>query len=695
MRIFRRIRGKSKTLIFVLAFSMILQGCGNTIDDNASEADITVKEESKETNENVSSTSEETNESDVEANAEEERLRAEAEAKKAEEERLKVEEEAKKAAEEAKKAEEERLKAEADAKTAEENRLAAEAEAKRLEEERLKAEAEEENELTPTQLTSINMLNYMTVLTWRINTSRGNQLFLETARTSLYNDTNLKAVDTKTQNKIKELVGIIDEYRMVDVKRERLQFIYEQNQAQALRQAIPNPMGLLSAVQSGSMLKAAASVVYMAVDSASSYNLATNQAELQFIKEGWELDDAETKTLQNSTTAQFDYMCNMVRDYDLPDEYVVRDTDVKAFVEWSGKTNLRQKIDWLTANESIYQKFGPYWLELVKDYYENEEYKKCIDAINHYEAISAKITRKDGDYANVLPMVIIASKEVLPKNEYIDTARNYCAAIKNNTKDADWTLRYFAAQIYLDLYVLTNNKEDLKNAYDIAYYNVNTLVDEQRSLNTAYLDPIQTVEAEKGATKRVKEEIKQYNKLLKEERKVAVPPVSEALYLNLDLLFALADKRGVASSERDKIENLIHENGEDLFLTKILDNRFRKNGNSIDGDDLQISFDGKELIIPVTCYSDRSQVIVSINGIDILDDWTVSEVTRPKNNNFSDFTVALKSAKGKSYKYQSGDRILITVIPVIESPEETVEFTYEAVSVKRALFINDIKFERK
>ncbi len=45
---------------------------------------------------------------------------------------------------------------------------------------------------------------------------------------------------------------------MITEKRERLEFIYEQNRAQALRQAIPNPMGLLSVVQSGNYLKAAA-----------------------------------------------------------------------------------------------------------------------------------------------------------------------------------------------------------------------------------------------------------------------------------------------------------------------------------------------------------------------------------------------------------------------------------------------------
>ncbi len=55
-----------------------------------------------------------------------------------------------------------------------------------------------------------------------------------------------------------------------------------------LRQAIPNPLGLLSTVQSKNLLKTAISVLYMTVDSALSYLSATSQAELQFIQNGWE-----------------------------------------------------------------------------------------------------------------------------------------------------------------------------------------------------------------------------------------------------------------------------------------------------------------------------------------------------------------------------------------------------------------------
>lgn len=559
---------------------------------------------------------------------------------------------------------------------------------------------DEDSELTTTQLNSINMLNYMTVLTQQINESKGNQIFLESARSALYNDTNLNAVDTKTQAQITQLVGVIDNYRMIDVKRDRLEYINEQNRAQAMRQAIPNPVGLLSAVQSGSMLKAAASVLYMAVDSASSYTYAMNQAEQQYIKEGWELDDEEMKSLQSSTTAQFNYMCNMVRDYDLPGDYVVRDDDIKNFVTWTKKTNLVSKITWFEDNEKTYSKFRPYWIELIKDYYDAEEYEKCIAAAHQYEMISTRIIRKDIDYANVLPMIIISAKETMTEDEYVKLATEYCSLICENTKDADWSLRYFVAQIYIDIYALTHDNEYLEKAYDIAKYNVNIMVEEQRAMNVAYLSPIEEVKAEKDATKREKEEVKQYNKLLKEERKIALPPVSEALYLNCDLLFSLMEQLGNDPEEMEEIEAILHENDDNTFLTEALDKRFRygNESDSLNLEDIRVDFDGDEIEIPAIFISDHSKISVVVTNKEKktdIEDWVVSKVDRNKKTDCSEFMVFYKSKEGKSYKYKDGETVKIIVTPVIESPEDTIIFNYDVVGKKIAFFFNEIKFERK
>ena len=194
-----------------------------------------------------------------------------------------------------------------------------------------------EDDLSPTQRNSINMLNYMSTLTQKVNESSGNQMLLEELYSSLVSDIYPNAVDTKTQAQITSLMDTIANYQMITEKRNRLEYIYEQNRAQALRQVIPNPVGLLSAVESGSLLKAAASVLYMAVDSASSYKAATSQADLQYIQEGWELEDQEKAELHNSTKSALNYMYDMVRDYDIEGDLALSQEHIEDFVEWSGK----------------------------------------------------------------------------------------------------------------------------------------------------------------------------------------------------------------------------------------------------------------------------------------------------------------------------------------------------------------------
>lgn len=561
----------------------------------------------------------------------------------------------------------------------------------------------EEDGLTPTQRNSINMLNYMSTLTEKINTSNGNQLLLESAYSSLVNDIYPNAVDTKTQVQITSLMDTIENYRMITVKRERLEYIYEQNRAQALRQAIPNPVGLLSAIQSGSILKAAASVLYMAVDSVSSYKVATSQADLQYLQEGWELEEQESAELHSSTKDALTYMLNMVRDYDFDGDYALSEEAIKDFVKWSGKpeSQLIRKIEWFESHETAYRDFGPYWLELVKDYYNSEDYGKCLEAVRQYEAVSTRIYRKDIDKATALPMVIIAAKETLSNAEYIEIADQYCHEICDNTKDADWSLRYFTAQIYMNLYSLTKNSAYLNSAYEIAFDNVNVLVDDQRALNKAYMEEIQEAEPDKDATKREKDEIKKYNKLLKAERKVALPPVSEALYLSADLLFTLAEEKDISAEEQGRIEAVLHESGDNIFLTQALDNRFWFGNKSreMDADEIAISFDGEKLSIPAACVTDSSSIRVTISGSKkdtLIEDWTVIKVRRPKKSeDCSEFTVWFESETGKDLKYQVGESVTIEVIPVAETPDENLTFMYNVKPDKKFLIFDGIKFERE
>lgn len=550
-----------------------------------------------------------------------------------------------------------------------------------------------------TQRNSINVLNYITFLSQEINDSKDSRVFLETAYSALINNTYPNAVDARTQAQITSLLDTLEGYRMITVKRERLEFIYEQNRAQALRQAIPNPVALLSVVQSGSLLKAAVSVLYMTVDSAAKYSSASSQADMQYLKDGWELDDAEAAVLHNSRKTAFSYMLSMVRDNSLPGDLALNEAAIQNFVSWKNNPNIVRRIAWLETNRETYKAFGPYWLELVKDYYDHEDYRKCLEAIERYESVTTRIFRKDYDYAKVLPMALIAAKMIMGTDEYVSIADRYTEAILQNTGDSDWMLRYFVAQSYLDLCSCTGNRAYIEKAYKVVFDNVNVLVDSQRELNSAYLAPVQEASVGKGATKREKSEVKQYNKLLKAERKIALPPVSEALYLNCDMLFALAQELKINSDEQNRIESILHENGEKIFLSDALDNRFWFSKRSeIKSEDILVSYDGEKLSLPAASITDRSSIVVSVsgkNGKAFFRDWTVESVERPKKAGFDEYTVILSSKESASYKFQSGDIVTVSVMPIQESPEYTFEFVFEVIPVKKALVFNDIEFERK
>ena len=553
-------------------------------------------------------------------------------------------------------------------------------------------------EMTATQRNSLNMLNYLTVLTQEINDSKKSRLYVESAYSSLLNNTYPNAVDSRTQAQLTNILDTLEAYRMVDVKRERIQFIYEQNKAQAMRQAIPSPMSVLNVVQSGSVLKAAISVVYMAVDSYSSYSSYAAQADMDFLKEGLELDDEENAELHQSRKQAFTYMLNMVRENNLQGDYALSEDTVKEFVTWKNNTNVVRRISFLESNKEAYQAFGNYWLLLARSYYEAGEYKKCLDSVNEYEKISSRIFRKDYEYAKILPLAIVAAKEVYSKERYKAVADKYTQIIIDNSDNNDWTSRYFVAQIYLDLFTQTKDKSYEQKAYKIAYDNVNYLVDEQKELNAKYLADFNEAEASKNATKREKEEIKQYNKTLKAERKVALPPVSEALYLNCDLLFALANELNISSSEKRKIDSILHEKDESIFLMQEIDKRYWfEKKETIKADDISVSFTGGKIEIPASYMSSNSKIEVAVDDKGkkiVFNDWTIDEVNRKKNNNYLDYIATFKSKTSDKFKYTDGMKITVTITPVPEDPDEILTFRYKANEVKKGFVFDGVEFER-
>ena len=556
----------------------------------------------------------------------------------------------------------------------------------------------EENEnLTTPQRNDINMLNYITVLTQEINVSKSSRIYLDSVQSSLLNNLNLNAIDSKTQSQINNLWKTIDGYRMISVKRERLEYIYEQNKAQALREAIPNPVGLLSAVQSGDKLSLALSVLYMAVDSVASYESSFSKADLDYLKDNWELDNEETDELSSSQLNLLNYMINVVRDNALPNDCALKPEEVEAFVEWANKENLTRRISWFEEHEETYSEFRTYWTELAKTYYQYKNYEKCLEAVKKFEEVATPIFDYDTDYAETLLTAILSAKEIMSQAEYVEYAERCVELLLANCPEKEWGLRYFAAQIYIDLCANTGDSSYLKNAFDIAKNNVNVLMDEQVALNSEYLNEVQKLTAAKDATKREKKEIDEYNALIKEKRKTELPPVSEAFYLNCELLFALVEELDIPQHEKDDIDAILHENGTSIFLTEALDNRFWADESipEIDSDDILVSFDGSQLTVPANCLTEKFEIQVTISDDITIDDWEVKEVHRPKGSKeCSEFMVTLTSEEGKQHTYSAGEKITVTVIPSSNMSDNTIDFNFQVNSKKTLWIFNGIEIER-
>lgn len=543
--------------------------------------------------------------------------------------------------------------------------------------------------LTDAQANAIAMLNYITVLTQDINASKNSRLYMEEAYSSLINNTYPNAVDSRTLSQLTRLLDTMESYRMVAVKRDRLEYIYEQNQAQAIRAAIPNPLGMISAVQSYRPSKIAAALAYMAIDSITSYTTYTSETELQFLKDGWALDDEEASVLHESRKSTFAYIINIVGEYDLPGDLTLTENSVEEFVKWKNNDNVVSRIQFLESNQTAYQSYGGYWLLLAQSYYDNGNFSKCLDAIHVYEGMNTRIFRKDYELAKVLPSVISAAEEVYSGAEYADAAVRYVQMLLGNTDHNDWALRYYAAQVYGDLFAQTNNDFYLKNAYDIALDNVNYLVSEQQRLNAAYLAPVQKTAVPKDATKSEKKQIENANKTLEETRKTELPPVYEPLRLNCDLLFSLADILKVSECEQQKIDGILHPNGTPIFLTETLDEQYWfLHDLKLDIANTDIEFGGTAIILPATCCTSNTQITVSVQEANaeepaVLTDWKVASVNRETEGELSTYHAVYTSEQAHHHDWQPGAAIQVDIQPKADANLPIYHFEFITEGTKK------------
>lgn len=529
--------------------------------------------------------------------------------------------------------------------------------------------------LSEQQMNSFSMLYYLAIAAEEIRTEKDNRLVLEDIYTSLLNDINPGAIDDTTQDHLKNLRDVIGSYVNIAVKRERIQYIYNQDKAAAIRSAVPNPLAVLSMTKSLDWKKFALNAVYTIVDSYTKYKNSSDAADKEFLMSGWELDDEERETVKKNRDNAFDYMVDIVQKYVLPGKLTLNEDAIVNFAEICDIESNREKIRRLQAEYKTYKLLGNYWLELASCYFEADEFENCLDCVEEYNKLAIGIYRKDSNYVQILPKAIVAAQKTYSGDMYITKTKAFADDIIENTSTDEWSVRYFAAQVYLDLYARTKDMEYLDKAYNIAYDNVTILLKGQRTINSAFLADVKPVEVKepdyrymdekqkKAAEKEYKAEkkrAKKYNKVLEEARKTELPALYEPLVLNCELLFALANEKDISSSEKKEIEEILQTDKNGIFLSDIANNKFSFSG-SIDKYDVKLNKD--EIIIPSCALMDGAIVSATITdggSTTVLDDFVIKQVKR-EGKTIDTFSATYTSKKMKSYKWTADSKITISI----------------------------------
>lgn len=571
-------------------------------------------------------------------------------------------------------------------------------------EEEARLKAEEEKKLAE-QRNSFSMMYYLAITAEEIRTSKDDRLILEDIYTSLLNDINPGAVDEITQDHLKNLRDIIKSYLENSTKRKRLQFIYNQEKATEMKSAVPDPLAILSVSNAMDWKKLALAVAYTIVDSYNNHKREAERADMAFIMSGWELDDEEKDTVMKNRDRAFDYMVDMVQEYKLDGLKTLNEKAIEKFAEISATANASERIKLLRAEETTYSLLGIYWLELADAYFEISQYGKCLECVEEYNKLATGIYRKDFNYVQILPKAIVAAQESYSGDQYVETITEFADAIITNTSTDDWSVRYFTAQIYLDLYAKTKGYAYLQKAYKIASENVTVLLKEQRELNQTYLSDIveqsafepdyrYMTEVEKKEAKQEykdeKKRIKDYNKVLKESRKAELPALYGPLVLNCELLFALADEMNISNDEKAEILAILETDTNGIFLVKPINDAYSFSESNTKNT-IELSKD--EIIIPADLLTAESNIEISIsdNGtVTTIDDCLISKVKR-EGTTIDTFKAYVTSKQVDKYEWTADSKITIT-ITYNDAYEKTATFKFDVGTFEEHWYGDKVEF---
>lgn len=277
----------------------------------------------------------------------------------------------------------------------------------------------------------------------------------------------------------------ISEFKSIDVKRERLEYIYNQKKSMEIASLVPNALSVATvAFSSGNPKRAIIAIAGTALSSINSYLSTKQKNELEKIQDQWNLDDEASKVFNNLTNSIFINLTALSQNYGFSRSDFASPETIKEFVKIVEDENTTAKdiIMRFVGNrtEEELSKFSDYWRIIATAYYELEDYKSALSSIKKYEECFEDVFYHDENYAQMMMIKAYCIDELsIDKTEIVDELVKIADAIYNNFLEGEgWVQKYYCYQIYMDIADYTGDKSYLVKAFallnEVFYTNIMT-----------------------------------------------------------------------------------------------------------------------------------------------------------------------------------------------------------------------------
>lgn len=337
----------------------------------------------------------------------------------------------------------------------------------------------------------------------------------------------------------------IQSLKLIDLKRERLEFVSNAKKKQELLALIPNAISVASiaisttasvAISSAagnpdlSKLSLLISVLGTTVSSATNFFSEKSKNNIDNLRSEWDLDDYEMEELNRLGIENYTYKCQIASDYGIPIEMTLSTKDLEAFVEYSNTENPERRMIKLQSLNNRLENLPDYWRMLATTSYELGNYEETLEYISKFEEIYCPIIYHDKDYEKLL---MIKCDCINNLNLSDKTQQIYEAAklIEKNMEIDDWEARLFLIAIFTDLYKQTREIQHLECAYEyyptlIMHLGSEYLKDVESYIKGKYKkDGIKEIEAEISSAKAL---VEATSKNFQEIKKAKIDKESQA-----------------------------------------------------------------------------------------------------------------------------------------------------------------------